>query len=75
MLIPHVLLLISTLQMVKENEKARVLEQEMHAMGDDQRVIVFANTKRQVGAALCVGCSPGFANTKRQAGCCIACEL
>lgn len=40
--------------MVKENEKARVLEQEMHAMGDDQRVIVFANTKRQVGC--CVVC-------------------
>jgi ATP-dependent RNA helicase DDX23/PRP28 len=33
--------------MVKENEKQRALEQEMHAMGDDQRVIVFANTKRQ----------------------------
>lgn len=37
-------------QMVKDNEKARALEQEMHAIGEDQRVIVFANTKRQVGS-------------------------
>lgn len=36
-------------QMVKENEKARSLEQELNAMGDDQRIIVFANTKSQVG--------------------------
>jgi hypothetical protein len=37
------------LQMVKENEKARSLQQELAQMGDDQRIIVFANTKRQVG--------------------------
>lgn len=36
--------------MVKENEKARALEQELAAMGDDQRIIVFANTKRQCDA-------------------------
>lgn len=35
--------------MVKENEKARALEAELAALGDDARVIVFANTKRQVG--------------------------
>ena len=33
--------------MMKENEKARTLEQEMRAYTDDQRIIVFANTKRQ----------------------------
>ncbi|KAL4436059.1 hypothetical protein ABPG77_005507 [Micractinium sp. CCAP 211/92] len=32
---------------VKENEKPRALEQELAQMGDDQRIIVFANTKRQ----------------------------
>lgn len=36
--------------MVKDNEKARALEQEMAAMGDDQRIIVFANTKSQCDA-------------------------
>ncbi|EFN60128.1 hypothetical protein CHLNCDRAFT_56582 [Chlorella variabilis] len=36
--------------MVKENEKARSLEQELNAMGDDQRIIVFANTKSQCDA-------------------------
>ena len=33
---------------MKENEKARTLEQELAQMGDEQRIIVFANTKRQV---------------------------
>lgn len=39
-------------QMVKENEKARALEQELEQMPDDSRIIVFANTKRQVHAGV-----------------------
>ena len=35
-------------QMVKENEKPRALETELEALRDEQRIIVFANTKRQV---------------------------
>lgn len=49
------------MQMVKENEKQRALEQEMQAMGDDQRVIVFANTKRQVWC----GCGCGWGEGDR----------
>lgn len=36
--------------MVKENEKPRALEQELEQVPDEARIIVFANTKRQVGA-------------------------
>ena len=46
---PHLPLPLPRPQMVKENEKARSLQQELSALNDDQRVIVFANTKRQVG--------------------------
>eukprot|EP00887_Chlorella_sp_A99_P003990 scaffold11.g3990.t1 len=33
--------------MCKDNEKPRWLEQELHQYSEDQRIIVFANTKRQ----------------------------
>ena len=46
------------MQMVKENEKARTLEQELAQMGDEQRIIVFANTKRQVRGCGTVGWWP-----------------
>ncbi|KAI7836834.1 hypothetical protein COHA_009335 [Chlorella ohadii] len=54
--------------MVKENEKARVLEQEMHAMGDDQRVIVFANTKRQCDAVTRILSDMGYRVTMLHGG-------
>jgi superfamily II DNA/RNA helicase len=43
------------LQMVKDNEKPRALEQELAQMGDEQRIIVFANTKSQVRVRVCGG--------------------
>ncbi|RMZ56486.1 hypothetical protein APUTEX25_001333 [Auxenochlorella protothecoides] len=36
--------------MVKENEKPHTLEQELEVLSDDQRIIVFVNTKRQCDA-------------------------
>ncbi|PSC74094.1 DEAD-box ATP-dependent RNA helicase 21 [Micractinium conductrix] len=36
--------------MVKENEKPNALQQELAQYSDDQRIIVFANTKRQCDA-------------------------
>lgn len=41
--------------MVKDNEKPRALEQELSQMGDEQRIIVFANTKSQVRMRMEVG--------------------
>lgn len=48
--------------MVKDNEKARALEQEMAAMGDDQRIIVFANTKSQVRSVNCLALKANHRN-------------
>ena len=55
--------------MVKENEKPNALQQELAQYSDDQRIIVFANTKRQVGVGLsCAGLPTSRRRRRRRRG-------
>lgn len=54
--------------MLKENEKAGFLEQELESMGEEQRIIVFVNTKRQCDAVARTLDSLGYRSTLLHGG-------